>query len=113
MSNDAHRIQLVPLDELAELFADPRAAALADKILRLGRYSRVHLHLPLPEPAPRLGDYATAEEFLAAHNGPRDPEPRPAAAPRAPLALTAGAGAPAEAPDLTRSPDEIERTDPR
>jgi hypothetical protein len=102
--SDTHPIQIVAVDELAELFADRRAADLASEILRLGRSSRVRL----PEPAPRLGDYATAEEFLAAHNRPRDPEPGPAPR-RAPLALTAGAGAPAGAPDPTRTADEIER----
>jgi hypothetical protein len=107
MSSDAP-IRIVAVDELAELIADRGGADLIAEILRLGRISRVHL----PEPAPRLGDYATAEEFLAAHNGPRDPEPhRPART--APLALTAGAGAPAEAPDLPRATDEIERTDSR
>lgn len=112
MSSDAP-IRLVSVDELAELTADRRVTDLIAEILRLGRFSRVYL------PAPRLGDYATAEEFLAAHNAPRDPEPDPEpdraarTARTGPLALTAGAGAPAEAPDLTRVSDEIERTDSR
>lgn len=98
----------IAVDELAELTADPRTAELMAEILRLGRISRVHL----PEPAPRLGDYATAEEFLAAHNGPRDPEPDHAArtAGTGPLALTAGALTPTEAPDVPRATDESERT---